>query len=158
MGIESAPSEQNEFCREHAELLIESLISWTGVSLVDRSLEPLEQARALYNSPCVVLSHDTSADPTLTYCNRTGLQLFGMSWSEMRCTPSRLTAEPIHQSARERMFAEVNMHGFVENYHGIRVSRDGRRFRIDRATVWNLLTPDGTPVGQAATFARWKWL
>jgi hypothetical protein len=49
----------------------------------------------------------------------------------------------------------VSRHGFIENYSGIRISKRGRRFRIDKATVFNLLDPAGHYLGQAATFAAW---
>jgi two-component system chemotaxis sensor kinase CheA len=38
----------------------------------------------------------------------------------------------------------------------IRISRNGRRFRILHATVFNLLDQTGSYVGQAATFADWE--
>jgi len=34
----------------------------------------------------------------------------------------------------------------------------GRRFRIARGTVWNLLTEDGKLCGQAAIFDRWEFI
>jgi hypothetical protein len=40
----------------------------------------------------------------------------------------------------------------------MRISSSGRRFWIERATVWNLLDADGVYRGQAATFADWALL
>jgi hypothetical protein len=40
----------------------------------------------------------------------------------------------------------------------VRVSKSGRRFLIDRATVWNLLDDSGAHYGQAATFSAWKFI
>ena len=54
--------------------------------------------------------------------------------------------------------AEVTSSGFIKNYAGVRISKTGRRFRIENATVWNLVDDDGTPRGQAAMFAEWKAL
>jgi hypothetical protein len=53
---------------------------------------------------------------------------------------------------------EVGRRGYIENYAGVRISRRGRRFRILRATVFNLLDAQGAYVGQAATFAEWEKL
>jgi hypothetical protein len=40
----------------------------------------------------------------------------------------------------------------------LRSLETGRRFRITRATVWNLLTEDGKPCVQAAMSDRWEYL
>jgi len=48
--------------------------------------------------------------------------------------------------------------GFIDDYAGIRISKSGRRFKISRATVWNLISEDGQPCGQAAMFTQWKFL
>ena len=70
--------------------------------------------------------------------------------------PSRLSAEPGLREERERLLTEVREKGYSENYRGIRISATGRRFRIDHARVWMLQDKDGTPRGQAATFAEWE--
>ncbi|MFM8790377.1 MAG: MEKHLA domain-containing protein [Chthoniobacterales bacterium] len=44
----------------------------------------------------------------------------------------------------------------MENYSGIRISKNGRRFRSKNATVFNLSDDAGLYVGQAATFADWE--
>ena len=48
--------------------------------------------------------------------------------------------------------------GYIADYSGVRISRTGRRFRIAEAIVWNLLTPDQKPCGQAAMFSSWTFL
>ena len=70
-------------------------------------------------------------------------------------TPSRLTAEAAVQAAREHFLKETARRGFVQGYSGVRISATGRRFEIANVTIWNLTSPDGTPLGQAATFDRW---
>jgi hypothetical protein len=37
----------------------------------------------------------------------------------------------------------------------VRITRTGRRFKIERAIVWNLIDAAGTIHGQAATFDQW---
>ena len=81
-----------------------------------------------------------------------------MDWTMFTQTPSRSTAEPANQAAREVMMAQVQQQGFVDNYQGIRISGSGRRFEIDQAIIWNLTDLQGQPCGQAATFASWQYL
>ena len=43
----------------------------------------------------------------------------------------------------------------IQGGMGVRISAGGRRFRIDRAVVWNLVDDEGAYRGQAASFAVW---
>jgi len=52
----------------------------------------------------------------------------------------------------------VRDNGFIDDYSGIRISLNGRRFRINQATVWNVLDEAGAYAGQAATFSSWEFL
>jgi hypothetical protein len=54
--------------------------------------------------------------------------------------------------------SEVSSRGYIDDYRGIRVAKSGRRFLIERATVWNLFDESGGPYGQAATFSEWRHL
>jgi hypothetical protein len=81
-----------------------------------------------------------------------------MSWEELTQTPSRFTAEAPNREERARLLKAVTERGFIDDYSGVRISKTGKRFRIDRATVWNLITEDGKPCGQAAMFDQWKFL
>ena len=119
---------------------------------------PAELARAVFEAPFVVVSHGTEADPVLNYGNRTALTLWEMPWEELTRTPSRLTAEAPGREGRARLLEAVTRRGFIDDYSGVRISKTGRRFRISRATVWNLLTEDDRPCGQAAMFDRWAFL
>ena len=73
-------------------------------------------------------------------------------------TPSRLTAEPVHRDERARLLERTTRQGFVDDYAGVRISRSGKRFRIEQAIVWNVLDGEGRIHGQAATFDRWTRL
>ena len=157
-SIFTQPSEANDYLQVHVALLLGSLQHWTGRDLVDPQLPMAEQARRLFDAPFAVLSHNTEADPILNYANRTGLALFGLSWEELIRTPSRLTAEPIHRGARAALLAAVSRQGYIDDYRGVRISKSGRRFMIERATVWNLLDEKGAPYGQAAAFDTWRFL
>ena len=94
----------------------------------------------------------------LNYGNQAALNLWEMSWDELTRTPSRLTAEMPEQEERARLLAAVTERGFIDDYSGIRISKSGRRFRIAKATVWNLVTERNEPYGQAAMFDYWEFL
>jgi hypothetical protein len=94
----------------------------------------------------------------LNYGNQVALDLWEMDWTMFTQTPSRSTAEPVNQAAREVMMAQAQQQGFIDNYRGIRISSSGRRFEIDRAIIWNLTDLQGKPCGQAATFTDWRYL
>ena len=140
------------------QILLDSYRRWTGRELLPRLGSPRDQAVALDHAPFVVVSHGTEPDPILNYGNRTALALWEMPVEAFLQTPSRMTAEPLHRDERARLLERTNRDGFVDDYRGIRISSTGRRFRIDRATVWNLLDAAGRPVGQAATFSEWRFL
>ena len=117
-----------------------------------------ELAKALFQAPFVVVSHNNQADPILNYGNQTALDLWSLSWQELNQTPSRLTAEPVNRSTRAQMLKQAAKRGYIDDYQGIRISSTGKRFAIARAIIWNLEDESGIKCGQAATFADWQWL
>lgn len=147
----------------HSEMLVQSYKLFTGRDLLpawssqarQEPRVPMSSAELLFKASFVVVSHGTEADPVLNYGNATALALWEMNWEELTRTPSRLTAQAPERDERARLLAEVTRNGFIDNYSGIRVSKSGRRFRIEQATVWNLIDANGQPAGQAATFSRW---
>jgi hypothetical protein len=140
------------------QLLLDSFRALLGRELVAREGDAEAQARALFEAPFVVVSHDTSSDPVLNYGNRAALELWEMDLRALLGTPSRMTAEPVAREERERMLARAAERGFIDDYRGVRIASSGRRFEIERAIVWNLADARGLPAGQAATFSRWKYL
>ena len=153
-----APHANNDYLSVHTRRLIESYRRWTGRDLVDPELSPVGQARALYEAPFVAVSHGTEADPVFNYANRAALTLFETAWADFTSMPSRLSAEPVAREERAQLLARVNQHGFIDDYSGIRISTSGRRFRIRRATVWNVVDARGAPGGQAVVFRDWEYL
>lgn len=136
--------------RSHAQLV-------GRVLLARRPGEPdADLADRLYRAPFVVLAHDAGPDPLFTYANLAGQRLFEREWDEFVGLPSRLSAEAPEQSERERFLARVRSDGFIDDYSGVRVTKSGHRFRILRATLWNVSDPEGRRIGQAATFAEWQ--
>lgn len=142
----------------HSECLVRSLHRWTGRELIPGVTDPLERSRRLFEAPFVVVSHGTQADPILNYGNRAALDLWEISWDELIRMPSRLTAEAPDREERARLLDRVTRDGYIADYSGVRIARSGKRFRIHQALVWNLVTAEGEPCGQAATFDRWTFL
>lgn len=139
----------------HVQRLLDSFARRLGRELIDRGGTPAEQAARLWQAAIVVVSHGPEADPVLTYGNAAALALWEMTWEELTQTPSRLTAEPVHRDERARLLARTRDRGFVDDYSGVRISKTGRRFRIEQAIVWNIADAAGNHLGQAATFDRW---
>ncbi|GAB6067288.1 MEKHLA domain-containing protein [Methylothermus subterraneus] len=152
------PSPANGFLAEHVRLLTASYRRWTGKDLIDPTLDPIAAARFLYHAPFALVSHDTRQDPVFNYANLTAQRLFGMDWPSFTRLPSRLSAEPLAQAERSRLLAEVSAKGYLADYRGVRIARDGRRFRLEGAEIWNVCDTNGAFYGQAARIARWRFL
>lgn len=151
------PGEGNNFYRDHVALLVDSYQNLLRRSFMEHASEDA-QGLALFTAEFALLSHNTDPDPLFNYANRKAMDLFELSWDELIGMPSRLSVEPENHQARERVMAQVTATGFVENYTGIRVSKTGRRFRIDNAVIWNLYDRQGEYRGQAACFSDWVYL
>lgn len=123
--------------------------------LVGRPLVPEDAGAAwLYGeAPFGVLAHDGGEDPRFFYANVAAQTRFEYSWAQFAGLPSRLSAGPEDRAERQRLLEAVGRDGFIDDYRGLRVSRTGRSFWIEDATVWNLLDERGARVGQAARFA-----
>jgi PAS domain-containing protein len=106
-------------------------------------------------SACV-MAHNTEADRRFIYANRAAQACFEYSWAEFTALPSRLSAEPAARAERERLLKAVARNGFATGYRGLRIAKSGRRFWIEDGVVWQLVEPDGTLRGQAASFSRWR--
>lgn len=143
---------------DHSICLARSFQQRTGRVLAPAGLAPLELSRWIFEAPFVVASHGTQADPILNYGNGAALTVWESKWEELTAMPSRLTAEAPLREERARLLDLVARQGYIDDYSGIRISKNGRRFRIAQATVWNLTTESGAPCGQAATFSNWDFV
>ena len=143
---------------EWTQDLLDSYAHWLKNELIPRQGTSLEQAERLFTCPFVVVSHGRQDDPILNYGNRAALTLWEMEWEELTRTPSRLTAEPVNREERARMLERAKAHGYIADYRGIRISGSGKQFLVERATIWNIHKPNGTAIGQAATFSTWTFL
>ena len=148
------PTPYNAYQPSHADLLCNSYERWTGKSLITEDFASASKAEYLFKAPFALLSHHKPLqDPILNYGNLTVLELFGLSWDELQQMPSRLTAEPQVRQERACLMKRVSDNGFIDDYSGVRISKSGKRFLIERATVWNLIDSDGIYQGQAAVFS-----
>jgi len=152
------PAPDSPFLIKHVALLRRSYRRWTGADLLAQELAPADAVHALDDAPFAVVSHGTQPDPVFNYGNRLALRLFEMEWEEFTALPSRLSAEPVDQEARQRLLAQVAALGYSDNYSGIRISKTGRRFMIRDATVWNLIDDQDRYRGQAAIIREWRAL
>ena len=149
---------QNPWVIVWTQYLLDSYARLVKQELIIREGISQEQAERLFKSPFVVASHGLQADPILNFGNQAALDLWEMDWEQFIQTPSRLTAEPVNREERARMLEQAKTHGYIADYRGVRISSSGKRFLVERATVWNIQKPDGTPLGQAATFSNWTYL
>ena len=140
------------------QLVLDNYHALLGRDLIARSGDPDDDAQRLWTAPFVALSHGTEADPILNFANRTTLQLWEMPLEKLIAMPSRLTAEPMAQSKRQKFLEQTAKQGFITGYDGVRISSTGRRFLIQNATIWNLTNSNGQLAGQAATFEKWLFL
>src|SRR5512146_556320 len=116
---------------ERLRLIVTSYQRLTGKPLIDNAPADTAALReAIWNAPRAIVAHGTEDDPIFFYGNRLALQLFEMSFDEFARLPSRLSAEPLAQEAREKLLAKVAQQGYVDGYSGMRIARSGRLFMI----------------------------
>ncbi len=128
-----------------------------GQPLAPAGFDDAEAAHWLYeDASFCVLAHSTEADPRFVYANKAAQRCFEYPWAEFTTLPSRLSAEAPNRAERQRLLDQVTQNGFASNYTGVRISRSGRRFLIEDATVWQLLDAEGVVQGQGAMLPRWR--
>jgi hypothetical protein len=143
------------FLVRQTRILCASYQHWTGLQLIDAVADSVQTVQQLINAPFAVASHDTQPDPMFNYANIQAQQLFGMTWNEITQVPSRYSAEEMNRTERAKLLERVTKYGFVDDYSGVRIAKDGTRFTIHNATVWNLLDEEGEYCGQAAMIRDW---
>jgi hypothetical protein len=132
-------------------LLADSYRRLVGLSLTPEGMTAEGAMRWLYEEALfAVLAHNTAPDPVFIYGNKAAQRRFEYEWEELTALPSRLSAEAPERSERRRFLERVARDGFVSGYGGIRIAKSGQRFRIENATVWQIIDAEGTYRGQAA--------
>jgi hypothetical protein len=137
-----------------------SLIAGSFARLAGRPLveDTDDLERALWDAPRAIVAHGTESEPLFFYGNRTALALFAMRAAAFIGLPSHRSAEPALREERAAMLDRLAGGQMIDDYAGVRIAANGRRFRITRAHVWNLFDQRGARHGQAATFADWRFL
>lgn len=130
-------------------LIASSYRRLTGEPLIEAGADPVA---ALWTAPRAILAHGTQDDPVFFFGNAFALAAFESNWNAFVQMPSRLSAEAPLREERQALLDRVSRDGFIRDYGGVRISTTGRRFRIEGATVWNLIDGQGVRHGQAATF------
>ncbi|HMV54599.1 MAG TPA: MEKHLA domain-containing protein [Rhodocyclaceae bacterium] len=141
--------------QRHVARLRESYRRLTGRDLISPAVAAADAPAALDAAPFGIVSHGTQADPLFNYANRCALALFAMDWAGFTRLPSRYSAPTADREARAQLLARVAANGFADDYRGLRVAADGRRFVIEDTTIWNVTDENGQPAGQAARIGRW---
>lgn len=143
-------------------LMTHSFHHFTGEDIVPgaRLLRATDLAQALFNAPVAIVSHGTEPDPIFRYGNARALDLWQMDWETFTRLPSRHSAEPESgiQGDRNRLLKAALENGWVNDYSGIRISSQGRRFEIRNTILWNVIASDGVRHGQAAFIRDWRYL
>lgn len=131
-----------------------ALIASSFETLLGRPLIPPcdDAVLGLWQAPRAILAHGMEDDPILFFGNAYALRCFETDVEHLLTMPSRLTAEAPLREERQALLDKVRDDGFIEDYAGIRITAKGRRFRIEKAVVWNLIDEAGERQGQAATF------
>jgi hypothetical protein len=129
----------------------------TGGDLVaEAGLDTADLGKSAWEGQFALLTHDPNA--ILNYANRFALDLWEMDWETLVRTPSRDTAPEEDRAARAVIMAAVERDGFTRSYTGRRVSRTGKLFLIENATVFTLTDEKGAGFGTGAFFKSVKYL
>ncbi len=150
------PSKENGFHSIHVNLLRQSYQRLTGKDFGPIHLDGVEYAQALYEGDLIVVSHGTEDDPIFNYANQAAQRLFDLPWTNFCQLPSRQSAEPLQQADRQKLLEAVAKQGYQEDYAGIRIASNGRRFWIRGVTIWNVWDTAGIYQGQAAIYSQWE--
>ena len=147
----SAPSAVNDWQGAHVARVAAAFARVTGGDLIaEAGLDPAALGKSAWEGNFALLTHDTNA--ILTYGNRFALDLWEMDWETLVRTPSRETAPEEDRATRAEIMAAVERDGFTRAYTGRRVSRGGKFFLIENATVFTLRDEKGAGFGTGAFF------
>lgn len=138
-------------------LLTQSYCRLLGQSLVPEGMSRLAAAQWLYeDAPFGILAHTADADPMFMYGNKAAQKCFDYTWQELIRLPSRLSAEAPNREERQEFLERVKRDGFARGYRGVRVTKTGKRFMIEDATLWQLYDQGHRFHGQAVIIPRWS--
>lgn len=148
---------------QRTKLILSSFEHWLDHSLFDEfnvtdvKTSPIDIAKQLFEADFIVASDGIENDPIFNYGNQKALELWELSWPEFIQTPSRKTAETVEQKERDRLLAETTQKGF-SYFSTIRITRTGKRFKINNGIVWIVIDDQQTYQGKAACFIDFHFL
>ena len=154
MSHSITPEKRSAAWAARAAAILDSFRRLLGRELIDRSGDPREDARRLFELPLGVLAYDTAATPLLDWANAAAATAFDASPEELVGRPSAATAPADAMADRQELFSLLRRHGFVTGYSGTRISATGRRFVIEDVTVLELRDVCGKPAGHAAIIGK----
>lgn len=146
------PSEANEYLADYVSYMLQSLHRFAQMELVEADVCDVERAQQAFAGDFFLVSHNARPDPKFVYGNRSALRLFEMTWAEFTNLRSKFSAEADAREERQRILARVETSGYCDQYSGVRISKGGKRFRIENAVLWNVMNGDNQRIGQAAVF------
>lgn len=158
----SSPWQQEKVIKR-TQLILSSFEHWLGHSLfehfgiTDVKTNFLDVSKQLFEADFIVASHGTQRDPIFNYGNQKALDIWELTWDEFVETPSRKTAEAIEQKERDRLLAQTTEKGFCY-FSTIRITKTGKRFKINNGIVWNVIDAQQTYQGQAAVYSDFSFL
>lgn len=155
MNEHSLTQEQASRVRPWIQAAVRSWKHHLGDDLIDNLVDDI---LSIEYAPFGMLIHNGGADPIFQYGNVRAREIFGYTLDELCALPSRLSAEPAHRDERERMLHQAKSSGYFDGYQGVRVRKDGRRFLIQQATIWDVLDAQGGVIGQAAKIPHIQWI
>lgn len=136
-------------------LLATSHARLVGSPLAPPSLSPEAAVRWLYEeAPFAILAHNAEPDPVFIYGNLAAQRHFDYSWDELTRLHSRYSAELPNREERQQLLDRVRRDGYASDYRGVRISKSGKRFLIEDATLWQLIDDEGTIHGQAVRIMK----
>ena len=150
------PYEQFEVI-SYSTLLVESFFRLTKQNLIEKvsDLNALDISNALYHLPFGLVSHGIQSDPIFRYANLKAQELWNYTWDEFIQIPSRFSAEPIAREERQKLLEKSTQYGYVDNYKGVRITKQRKRFLIENTLLWDVIDNTGIKHGQAALIKSW---
>ncbi|MGK7880313.1 MAG: MEKHLA domain-containing protein [Crocosphaera sp.] len=160
--MSSSPWQQEKVILR-TQLIVSSFEHWLGCSLFEHFginnviNNPREVSKQMFEADFIVASHGTQPDPILNYGNQKALDIWELTWEEFIQTPSRKTAEAIKQQERNRLLKETTEKGY-SHFSTIRITKTGKRFKINNGIVWNVIDDVQKYQGQAAVYSDFYFL
>jgi len=148
----------------HVKLVDASLRSLTGQGVTERMgldnlTSPPDIYRSIYNNNrYILITHGTEENPIFNFGNQAALSAFYRSWESLTAMASAqsVVLRSIDEEMRIELMRKVTTENYVEGASGIRIRGDGTFIKLIDAVVWNCFNEDGTVIGQAAFFDRYK--